>query len=75
MKISKKHILYALGLIVILVLPIAMNQALGIDYAVRHGPRSWRIPALRTIEIELRDPVLKRTLKHAHAVSTLAIAD
>jgi hypothetical protein len=26
-------------------------------------------------EIELRDPVLKRTLKHAHAVSTLAIAD
>ncbi|MGB5137790.1 MAG: hypothetical protein WBP29_04590, partial [Candidatus Zixiibacteriota bacterium] len=34
MKISKKHILYALGLIVILVLPIAMNQA-GNYYAVR----------------------------------------
>ena len=34
MKISKKQILYALGLIIILVLPVAMNQA-GNFYAVR----------------------------------------
>lgn len=26
-------------------------------------------------EIELHDPVLKRSLKHAYTVSTLAIAD